>query len=60
VTRELAHRGGDGVDVRLVWDDEVERIVVFVEDWRTGEQFEIEARRDNALDVFHHPFAYRS
>ena len=29
-----------------------------VEDPVSEEIFELEARRDNALDVFYHPFAY--
>ncbi len=31
-----------------------------VNDWRTDERFEIPARADNAMDVFNHPFAYRT
>lgn len=57
--RELAHRAGDGTEVALLWSEEDGRLTVVVTDWRTEESFEIEARADNALDVFHHPFAYR-
>ena len=59
MTKELAERSGDGVEVRLVWSDADDRLTVIVTDSRTEESFEIEARRDNALDVFNHPFAYR-
>jgi hypothetical protein len=58
--RELDHRVGDGFEVRLLWGGEHGELKVVVDDWRTDEHFEIPARPDNALDVFKHPFAYRS
>ena len=58
--RELAHRGGDGFEVRLLWGEDGGTLKVVVDDWRTDEHFEIAARADNALDVFNHPFAYRA
>ncbi len=57
--RELAHRLGDGFEVKLLWGEEDGRLTVVVNDWRTEESFDVEARADNALDVFNHPFAYR-
>jgi hypothetical protein len=58
--RELAHRVGDGFEVKLLWGGEDDgRLTVLVHDWRTDESFEVEARADNALEVFNHPFAYR-
>jgi hypothetical protein len=59
-TRELAHRVGDGFEVTLLWAEDGGALTVVVNDWRTDERFEIEARADNALDVFNHPFAYRA
>jgi len=56
--RELAHRAGDGLDVTLVWHEDDDRVVVVVNDARTGESFEIEVPTTNALDAFEHPFAY--
>ena len=58
--RELDHRVGDGFEVTLFWAEDGGDLKVVVQDWRTDEHFEIEARADNALDVFNHPFAYRS
>lgn len=58
--RELAHRVGDGFEATLLWSEHDGRLTVVVNDWRADERFEVEARADNALDVFHHPFAYRS
>lgn len=56
--RELAHRAGDGLEVTLVWHEDDNRVVVVVDDARTGERFEIEVPTTNALDAFEHPFAY--
>jgi hypothetical protein len=58
--RELAHRVGDGFEATLLWGEDDGTLTVVVNDWRTDERFEVEARADNALDVFNHPFAYRA
>jgi hypothetical protein len=55
---ELAHRAGDGVEVSLFWNEGDNRLTVAVADTRTGEEFELAAHPENALDVFYHPFAY--
>jgi hypothetical protein len=55
---ELALRTGDGVAVSLLWRREDNRLKVAVLDTSTGEEFELDAHPENALDVFHHPFAY--
>ncbi|HEU5213432.1 MAG TPA: hypothetical protein VFU10_11730 [Gaiellaceae bacterium] len=56
--RELAHRAGDGLEVTLLWHEDGNRVVIVVDDARTGERFEIEVPTINALDAFEHPFAY--
>jgi hypothetical protein len=57
--RELAHRRNDGLDVRLLWDPSSDTVRVSLQDFRTGEGFEVPVRPgQRALDVFHHPFAY--
>jgi hypothetical protein len=57
--RELDHRVSDGIDVRLLWRPYDERVVVAVNDSKTGESFAIEVGPDQrAMDVFHHPYAY--
>jgi hypothetical protein len=58
--RELDHRAGDGFEVRLMWSGGSGDLKVVVDDWRTDEHFEIAATADNALEIFKHPFAYRS
>jgi hypothetical protein len=57
--RELDQRQSDGIDVRLLWRERDERVLVAVADEKTGERFTIVVRDgERALDVFHHPFAY--
>jgi hypothetical protein len=58
VMRELDHRRSDGIDVRLLWNQTDDRVAVAVFDSKTGEAFEIEAERHEALDAFHHPYSY--
>jgi hypothetical protein len=57
--RELDHRTSDGIDVRLLWNQHDGRVVVQVADTKTDESFTVEVRDgENALKVFHHPYAY--
>jgi hypothetical protein len=56
--KELAYRAGDGVEVALLWSPSDGRLTVLVDDAKTDERFALQARADNALDVFYHPFAY--
>jgi hypothetical protein len=58
---ELASRSGDGIDVTLVWVHAggADETLVCVRDRREGIFFEISAEPYLALDVYHHPFAYR-
>ena len=57
--RELDHRHTDGIDVRLLWDQQEDRVLVTVSDAKTGETFTVPvAPAQRAYDVFHHPFAY--
>ena len=56
---ELDRRINDGIDVRLLWSPEDDRVVVAVDDAKTGESFTVEVReRGKALEVFRHPYAY--
>ena len=57
-TRELDRRTGDGIEVRLLWHPNTNRVSVAVEDSRRGESFQLEVDGDQALDAFHHPYAY--
>ena len=56
--KELAYRENDGISVTLLWHDTSNRLSVCVYDRRNGDWFELQARPQNALDVFEHPYAY--
>ncbi len=56
--KELAHRASDGVEVSLLWNESDGRVSVVCTDERSGDWFAINADPKDALDVFHHPFAY--
>jgi hypothetical protein len=55
---ELDYRESDGIAVSLLWSPHSNRLSVVVEDRNVGESFALSARADNALAVFHHPYAY--
>ena len=58
---ELAHRRNDGIDVTMVWDSASDQVTVAVEDRKQDARFEIVVGPgERALDVFHHPYAYRA
>lgn len=57
--RELDSRSADGLQVRLLWSETDDRVMVAVADSKSGDDFSIDVRDgDNALDVFQHPYAY--
>ena len=56
--RELAYRAGDGIEIQLLWHQGTDELLVSVSDERRGAYFELAARRDQALDVFNHPYAH--
>ena len=57
--RELDSRSSDRIDVRLLWRQSDNRVIVTVADGKTGERFTVDVGAGmNANDVFHHPFAH--
>jgi hypothetical protein len=57
--RELHSRINDGIHVRLLWRKDDDRVVVAVDDAKSGESFVLNVKRhESAMDVFHHPYAY--
>ena len=57
--RELDHRHSNGIDVTLSWCPAGNSIFVTVLD-NAGDSFELVVEAHEALDVFHHPYAYAS
>ena len=58
--RELDHRTNDGIDVTLLWNSRTNHVFVAVEDQRSCTSFELTVSGADALDAFHHPYAYRA
>jgi len=57
---ELAVREADGLHVALNWDTQSGRLWVVVVERPSGRTVEVDAPSGLALDVYYHPFAYRS
>lgn len=57
-TRELAQRLSGGEEIQLLWDSDSGRVEVAVRDVTTGIGFQLEVEPGNAIDAFHHPYAY--
>lgn len=58
---ELAFRESDGVEVALLWSRPTNELRVTVYDSKLCEFFELSVPPGNSpLDVFHHPYAYRT
>ena len=56
--KELAIRESNGLTVTLYWHSGTNRVSVTVDDAPRGELFELGARPDQALELFHHPYAH--
>jgi hypothetical protein len=56
--RELAYRASGGIEVVLSWHQGTDELLVSVSDERSDAYFELAAGRDQALDVFNHPYAH--
>ena len=56
-TRELDHRRAHGIKVTLLWNAETKGVFVSVAE-RDGDRFQFQVSPADALDAFHHPYAY--
>jgi hypothetical protein len=56
--RELDARAAEGIEVRLFWYPATDTVAVSVFDSTHEESFELVVDAEEALDAFHHPFAY--
>jgi hypothetical protein len=57
-THELDYRATDGLEVTLLWQPETNAVSVKVFDAKTGDDFDLEVDPAEAMDAFHHPYAY--
>jgi hypothetical protein len=55
--REVDHRAGIGMEVKLLWDAETHEVFVSVVE-RDGVVFGFQVPPSAALDAFHHPYVY--
>lgn len=56
--RELDRRRAAGIDVRLLWNQRDDVILLVVSDSKTGEAFSVDVDPRNALEAFHHPYSF--
>lgn len=59
-SRELAQRTNDGINVRLLWRPDTNRVAIALEDERSGQFLWFEVDGADALAAFRHPYAYAS
>ena len=57
-TRELAQRRAGTLEVALLWESNTNQVSLSVNDESTGDHFHLEIRPEEAMDAFHHPYAY--
>jgi hypothetical protein len=57
--RELDRRSGGGLEVTLLWSERTGSVFVCVEDEQTSNGFHFAVDPAEALNAFHHPYAYR-
>ena len=55
---EIDFRSSGGIDVALLWHRTTNCVSISVSDSKTGDRFAIAVRPEQALDAFHHPYAY--
>ncbi|HEY6068762.1 MAG TPA: hypothetical protein VIU81_08685 [Gaiellaceae bacterium] len=56
---DLATRRTGGIEVALIWNRREQSLVVFAHDDLTNEEVAIPVGKDEAVEVYRHPFAYR-
>ena len=56
--RELAQRRTGTLKVMLLWQTDTDSLWVRVHDASGGDHFQLEVGPSEAMDVFHHPYAY--
>ena len=57
-TRELAQRLSGTVEVLLLWHPETDCVELSLHDLTSDVSFHLEVAPEDAIDAFHHPWAY--
>lgn len=55
---DIATRRAGGIEVVLIWNRTEQTLVVFAHDGRTNEEIAIPVSREEAAEIYRHPFAY--
>ena len=58
MTKELAHRESDGLEVALLWRRDDDSVAIDVHDTKSDVHLAFPVPRERALDAFYHPFLY--
>ncbi len=58
ISRELAHRNQDGLQVTLLWDARSNEVSIELVDERQETAFAFSVDAKSALDAFYHPYVY--
>jgi hypothetical protein len=56
--RELDHRCNGGIDVRLLWEAQTNRVSLALTNEHSGESLSFEVDPSEALAAFYHPYVY--
>jgi hypothetical protein len=56
--RELAERRSGTDEVLLLWHPDSDRVELAVRDTDTGAEVRLDVEARDAIDAFHHPYAY--
>lgn len=57
-SEELAHRSSSWIEVTLLWRPADNALTVRLVELSSGVEVEFGVRPEQALDAFHHPYAY--
>ena len=56
--RELAERRSGADEVLLLWHPDSDRVELAFRDTETGAEIRLDVEARDAIDAFHHPYAY--
>jgi hypothetical protein len=58
IEKELDFRANGGIEVALLWREGYEHLIVELVDTKAAHTFRLEVTATEALEAFHHPYAY--